>query len=187
MTHLKNDELVDAVEGLLAARRQAHLAECDTCRRRLAELSGVLGEAKQASVPEPSPLFWPHFSTRVRAAIDQEPLPDSPWPAWLRWQVLLPLGAAAMVILALMMAVPKQEPGDEGDVAALDDALSPSLAGDASWSAVVAVVGELDLDVASAAGVIAQGVAEQAVLELTAEEQQELTRLLKAELTRAKS
>ena len=49
------------------------------------------------------------------------------------------------------------------------------------------LVGDIDLETASAAGVIEPGVAEQAVLQLTAEEQQELTRLLKAELTRAKS
>ena len=52
---------------------------------------------------------------------------------------------------------------------------------------VTELVGEIDLDVASAAGVIEPGVAEAAVLQLTAEEQQELTRLLKAELQRAKS
>ena len=49
------------------------------------------------------------------------------------------------------------------------------------------LVGHIDLDTASAAGVIGPGVAEEAVLQLTAEEQQELTRLLKAELQRAKS
>ncbi len=52
---------------------------------------------------------------------------------------------------------------------------------------VTELVGDIDLDTASAAGVIEPGVAEQAVLQLTAEEQQELTRLLKAELQRAKS
>lgn len=49
------------------------------------------------------------------------------------------------------------------------------------------LVGDMDLDTATAAGVLAPGVAEQAVWQLTADEQQELTRLLKAELTRAKS
>ena len=48
------------------------------------------------------------------------------------------------------------------------------------------LVGEIDLDTASAAGVLEPGVADEAVLQLTAEEQQELTRLLKAELQRAK-
>ena len=46
------------------------------------------------------------------------------------------------------------------------------------------LVGDIDLDTAAAAGVVVEpGDAEQAVLQLTAEEQQELTRLLRAELT----
>ena len=106
MTHLTPDELIDALEGV---GHQAHLAECERCRRELAELSAVLSDAKQASVPEPSPLFWPHFSERVRTAIHRDAPPAGAWPSWLRWQVLLPLGAAAMIILGLMFSVP--EPG----------------------------------------------------------------------------
>ena len=46
----------------------------------------------------------------------------------------------------------------------------------------------MDWDTAVSAGLtVAPGAADQAVLELTAAEQQELTRLLQAELTRAKS
>ena len=56
-----------------------------------------------------------------------------------------------------------------------------------TWVMVTELVGDIDLDTASAAGVIEPGVAEEAVLHLTAEEQQELTRLLKVELQRAKS
>jgi len=56
------------------------------------------------------------------------------------------------------------------------------------WVMLADLVGDIDLDTASAAGVrLMPGDAEQAVLQLTAEEQQELTRLLKAELTRVKS
>jgi len=80
MTHLTSDELIDAMEGLLPAERQAHLAACDACRRELAELSSVLGEAKRVSVPEPSPLFWQHFSSRVRTAIAAVALPAGGWP-----------------------------------------------------------------------------------------------------------
>ena len=49
MTHLTSDELIDAMEGMLAAERQAHLATCEQCRHELAGLSSVLNEAKQAS------------------------------------------------------------------------------------------------------------------------------------------
>jgi hypothetical protein len=184
MTHLNPDELIDAIEGLLPSDRQEHFDTCEHCRRELADLSSVLSEAKQVSVPEPSPLFWQHFSQRVRTAIDQDVTPENSWPSWLRWQVLLPLGAVAMIILALMISVPKEDAGDSSEFALqTPEALqSPD-----SWAAIEDLVGELDVETASAAGVIEPGVAEQAVLELTADEQQELTRLLKAELTRAKS
>lgn len=188
MTHLTSDELIDAVEGLLAPERQAHLATCGQCQVALADLSSVLNEAKQASVPEPSPLFWPHFSERVRVAIDQDTAPGSNWPAWLRWQVLLPLGAVAMIILALLIAVPKER--DDASVSAALQAPEAPQAPEAldRWVMLTELVGDIDIETAAAAGVaVRPGAAEQAVLELTAEEQQELTRLLKAELTRAKS
>ena len=185
MTHLSPDEFIDAVEGMLAPERQAHLASCDVCQRELAGLSAVLSDAKQASVPEPSPLFWPHFSERVRTAIDQDAPDAGHWPSWMRWQVLAPLGVAAMIILGLMIAVPKQAPVDSVAVQAPEAA--EALQAPENWAMVTALVGTIDLDTASAAGVIEPGVAEQAVLHLTAEEQQELTRLLKAELQRAKS
>jgi hypothetical protein len=187
MTHLTPDELIDALEGV---GHHAHLAECERCRRELDDLAAVLADAHQGSVPEPSPLFWPHFSKRVRAAIDRDAQPADTWRSWLRWQVLLPLGAAAMIILALIVSVPRQNRG----AAALDapSALDAPAAPDApattdSWVVLADLVGEIDLDTATAAGVVAPGIADQAVLQLTADEQRELTRLLNAELTRAKS
>jgi len=181
MTHLTSDELIDAMEGVLEPERRAHLSTCVECQRQLDELASVLNDAKQASVPEPSPLFWNQFSTRVNEAIDRDTA--AAWPQWLRWQVLLPLGAIAMIILALMIAVPKE---DRSEDLALNDPPATEPASD-EWGTLVELVGDLDLETASAAGVIEPGVADQAVLHLTAEERQELTRLLQAELTRAKS
>ena len=187
MTHLTPDELIDALEDLGPFTHRSlgeggHLRTCEHCRRELAELSSVLADAKQVSVPEPSPLFWRHFSERVRTAIDEDAVPGNNWPAWLRWQVLLPLGAVAMIILSLMIAVPKEEPSESNEFA-----LRVPQPVD-SWVMLADLVGDLDLDTAAAAGVVVEpGDAEQAVLELTADEQQELRRLLKAELTRAKS
>jgi hypothetical protein len=186
MTHLTPDELIDAMEGLLAADRQAHLATCDECQGQLAGLSMTLSAAKQTSVPEPSPLFWRHFSERVGTAIDQGASAGTSWPSWMRWQILVPLGAVALIILGLVVAVPKPESRDSSQALQALQAPQASQAPD-TWVMVTELVGEIDLDVASAAGVIEPGVAEEAVLHLTAEEQLELTRLLKAELQRAKS
>jgi hypothetical protein len=193
MTHLTADELIDAMEadagngsteGVLPAERRVHLASCEYCRAQLDDLAGALNDAKQVSVPEPSPLFWNHFSQRVRVAIDQEPASGGIWPSWLRWQILLALGAAAMIILGLMMTMPIDQDASDELAAVESTPLEP--AGE-SWGAVEDLVGHLDIETAGAAGVIAPGVAELAVLELTPEEQQELTRLLQQELTRAKS
>lgn len=196
MNHLTEDELIDGVEGMLARDRQAHLATCDACHRGLAALASVLSETKQVAMPEPSPFFWNHFSERVRVAIDADANAASRWPEWLRWQVLAPLGAAAVIIAGLLLALPKEDRSstDAGRLAldapvALDapDAPDARVPSD-TWVMLANIVGDLDIDTASAAGVVVRpGVAEQAVLELTAEEQQELTRLLKAELMRAKS
>ena len=182
MTHLTSDELLDAMERVLAADRQAHLATCDECRAQVAGLSITLSEAKQTSVTEPSPLFWQHFSERVGTAIDHGAA-GANWPSWLRWQVLVPLGAVALVILGLLVSMPNPDVSDSP--LALRAPEAPQALD--NWAMVAELVGNIDLDTASAAGVIEPGVAEQAVLHLTVEEQQELTRLLKAELQRAKS
>jgi hypothetical protein len=180
MTHLTPDELIDAMEGILAPERRAHLATCDACRRQLEDLAGVLNEAKQSSIPEPSPLYWPQFSRRVNEAIDRGAREAR--PQWLRWQALLPLGAMAVIVLALVSTVPRQS---RVDSTALD--LSTPVVAEDTWASFAALVGDLDVDVAAAAGVIEPGTADAAVLHLTAEEQQELSRLLHLELSRAKS
>lgn len=182
MSHLTSDELIDAMEGILAPERQAHLAACPECRQQLDDLASVLTEAKQVSVPEPSAWFWQHFSARITETIDSGA--TGARPQWLRWQVLLQLGAVAMIILAVMLLAPAPE---RGESMAVTDSASVDAAPDDQWGTLVTLVGELDLDTASAVGVIAPGIAEQAVVHLTTEEQQELSRLLQAELTRAKS
>ncbi len=187
MSHLTSDELIDAMEGMLDASRRQHLDTCDECKRELAELSSVLREAREVSVPEPSPFFWQHFSERVRAAVDAEALPASKWPRWLRWPVFVPIGALALVLLALIVPVPRQAESPASQ--AVNDTATDDVAlADDRWVLVADLVGEMDWDTASAAGLVVKpGAAEQAVLELSPEEQQELTRLLRAELQRAKS
>lgn len=186
MKHLEPEELIDALDGTLAAERRAHLASCEVCRQELNGVSSALNDAKQASIPEPSPLFWNHLSERVRDAIDTESSQGAPWPSWLRWQMLAPVGALAMLLLTLMIAVPKH-PAPDAIVGETPASAEPSDASSDGWGVVADIVGDFDLETAAATGVIEPGTAELAVLSLTREEQQELTRLLEAELTRAKS
>ena len=194
MTHLTPNELIEALERRAASGRESgggggHLAECQQCQRELADLEAILSDAKQAGVPEPSPLFWSHFSGRVRTAIDSEVLPAHAWRSWLRWQVLVPFAAMAMIVLGLLISAPRQD-GEKR--ASAPTALEQPAVLDASttidsWVILADLVGDMDLDAVAADGVVTPGAAEQAAWHLTADEQQELTRLLKAELTRAKS
>lgn len=182
MTHLTSDELIDAMEEVLAAERRAHLDACPECRRQMDGLAGVLREARQAETPEPSPLFWQHLSANINAEIDKQLA--GAWPQWLRWQVLLPLGAVAMIILVLMASVPKNT---ERAGVVIGEPTAVAEPETDNWAAVANLVGEFDVDSAAEAGLIAPGVADEAVLQLTAEEQATLSRLLQEEMTRAKS
>ena len=205
MTHLTANELIDAMEGILETDRHAHLGTCEQCRRELADMSRVLREARAVDMPEPSPIFWQHFSQRVRTAIDGEALPSTGWAAgvpsaaaavgwkWLRWPVLLPLGAVALLVLALLLGAPAPVDPTASPVAVNEAAVSSATADDIAladdrWVLVADIVGEMDWETASAAGLVVEpGAAERAVLELSPDEQRELTRLLRAELQRAKS
>lgn len=186
MTHLTSDEFVDALDGGLEPSRQTHLDDCQPCRQQLTELAEVLGDAKSVAVPEPSPLYWEHLSQRVRTGIDAEPLPAGGWPDWLRWPVLVPIAALAMVLLTLTLAIPRQQP--VVPAVANNEAATLDEPADEGWVVVAELVGDMDWDTAISAGLTVEpGDADQAVLTLTAAEQQELMRLLQAELTRAKS
>ena len=184
MTHLTADELVDALDGVLEPSRTTHLEACEPCRQQLADLGAVLRDTRQVDVPEPSPLYWQHLSARVRTAIDAEAAPAGGWRHWLRWPVLAPIAALALIVMALAAAVPRHAAvtPDVAVNAAVDQPL------DDSFAMVADLVGDIDWDTAMSAGLtVGPGAADQAVLELTVAEQQELSRLLRAELTKAKS
>ncbi|HMJ87729.1 MAG TPA: hypothetical protein VK504_31355, partial [Vicinamibacterales bacterium] len=91
--HLQPDELIDLAEGTRAESSATHLAECAVCRLQLEELKAMLSTAADVDVPEPSPLFWDHFSARVRQAVDAEGAPRRSFWTWPR--VLIPATAVA--------------------------------------------------------------------------------------------
>ena len=190
MTHLTSDEMVDAVEGAPGSSGHRHLATCESCRREVDRLGGTLAAAREASIPEPSPLFWEHFSNRVRQAIADEPA-VRPWPLWLRWPVLVPLAALGLLVIALITAVPLTPRSTAPAIATIATPSSDPEADaaiDAAWAFILESVGPLDVDMAHEAGIVSgPGEAERAVLQLTDAEQVELVRLLQQELTRAGS
>ena len=195
MNHLSPDELIDAVEDALEPERRAHLDTCEICRREVAGLALVLNEARAIEAPEPSPMFWGHFSTRVRTAIESEPPSGRGWWPGLAgrrfgegwWLVLAPIGALALLVVALMPGLPRESAVAPPSVTVPSESRDLPV-GDEGWKLVADLVGDMDWDTADAAGVsVRPGVAEQAALDLSAQEQQELRRLLKAELERVKS
>ena len=111
MRHLHSDELIDIAEGTRPESLVPHLQSCDVCRLQLAEVRATMAAASEVDVPEPSPLFWDHFSGRVRAAIAAEGNPRrfgwlEGW-SWSRLALPLSVGACATLIIGtLLMARP---------------------------------------------------------------------------------
>ena len=166
MNHLTPDELLDAIEAAVPESRRAHLDACELCRREVMELATTLRDARVVDIPEPSPLFWDLFSHRVHQAVAAEtPASGSTWPSWLQWPVLAPLAAMALVVFALTNAVHVTR----------QDTISPGAVADSV------------VDADESWALVPLGAAEQAVLDLTDAEQQELLRLLEQELKGAGS
>ena len=113
MAHLKPARLVDLAEGVEAEQSVPHLAECDTCRRALAELRATIVAIETPRgpgsdvVPEPSPLFWDHLSARVHDAVAEEGRPARVgWlDRWLRPRVIAPVLAGALALVIVSLAV----------------------------------------------------------------------------------
>ena len=191
MTHLTSDALVDAVEGALSASDRAHLAGCAECEQRVHELRALLTDVHEASIPEPSPLFWHQLSARVRLAIDAEPATSaSDVTPWFRWPVLVPLGALGVLILALAVAIPRGVPTPSALAPPVRPAAAPEIdlsqIGEQEWAVLAELIGVVDIDEAREAGIaLNPGDAERAALALDADEQQELIRLMKAEMERS--
>ena len=70
--HLNAEQLVDIAEGAQAESSAPHLADCEACRARLHGLRAMMLAASGVAVPEPSPLFWDHLSSRVHDAVEAD-------------------------------------------------------------------------------------------------------------------
>lgn len=127
------------------------------------------------TVPEPSPLFWAHAARRVREALDLEPAPTPTWRRGLAWTAGA-MVATALAALLLVVRAPGPpagvdvQPSVGGEVAALDEA---------SWTFVASLGGDMDVEAAERAGLVATGeTTDRAVQALDADERAELASLL---------
>ena len=198
MRHLQSEELIDLAEGARPESSAVHLQTCDVCRHRLTDLRTAMAAAADVDVPEPSPLFWDHFSARVHDAIAAAGAP--PRSRWDRLALPLSIAACAAVIIAAVVSlrvgrtpgfVPSgsapvashTSPADEladADVAPFPDDPSLDLVAD-----LASQVAQADWDAAGAQGLEThEDTADKAVGQLSAGERRELQRLLKEELTR---
>lgn len=204
MTHLTPEEFTDLVDGVLPADRHGHLTGCPACRERADALRVTLQAAASNDVPEPSPLFWDHFSARVAEAIRREPRAAQGWARWMRTPAIAWASVAAAVVLVLAAVAWRQGGRDTaasaGQVPAVAHRQSPTAAvaekdlqiaaadaePDEAWALVRTVAEDVAWDDAHAAGITARpGAAEGLAVELSAEERAELARLLETELKRA--
>ena len=191
MKHLDDERLVEAAEGRLDGVETLHLEGCASCQAQVRELRAVLARVVTVEDPEPSPLFWEHFRSRVSDAIVPGPAPASA-SAGFRWLAAATSAVTiALIVLTMIGRGPGVEPVQE-DVASRAAAAShvdtDDMEADEAWALVRSVADDLDYDAAREAGVApASGALERAALELSPSEQSALVRLLEEEMKRTDS
>jgi hypothetical protein len=202
MRHCSPDELMDVVDGARAEASLPHLATCAECRQHLLEVGGVLAELREVPVPEPSALQLAQLSTRVRVAIASEMArPQASWWRRERWTWALPIAAVAVLALAVVVpglnrpappVVPLVQRA--GSVGERSSAAAPAVVQqdgdreareDPSLGLMFDLAAVIDLD-SDPAPVFAMGAGtlDEAVADLSADEQHELQRLLNEALAR---
>ena len=189
--HLQPEEFIDLAEGARAEASAPHLLACGACRQQLAELRAMMSAAADGHVPEPSPLFWDHFSARVHEAIAADGPPSAGWTLSWAWPRLLPIGVGALAIALLSLTLNRGRVEPERSPIAPQVAVSqageplldpPGGNDDSSLVLVAELTPDLDFDTAREAGLGAADTAEHAVTHMTGGELRELRRLLQEEL-----
>ena len=189
MTHLSNDELLTAAEG--GAENTSHLEACGACRARVNELRQVMQVAAAVDVPEPSPLFWNHFSDRVRNAVAAEPIPQpAAWRFNFGWAASV-AGALAIIVIGVAVTMRSAQPAHPVVPAAAVTMAGENLSSlneDATWALIGDLASQIDFEDASEAGLTTRpGSAEQALAQMSQEEQRQVVELLQLELQKSKS
>jgi hypothetical protein len=202
MTHLTDVEFVDLVDGTLAPARARHLDACETCRAKASAMRETLSRAADAEIPEPSPLFWEHFSARVQEGVRAGSVAPSGWFGWaqnatMKWAVSGALLTLLLVAVVWRASAPRPESSASGPVTTASstgpadpDAFDPDL--DEAWALVRTVADDVARDtpasdeiawdeVATEGFGVRPGAVEHAIVALTGDERSELLRLLEAE------
>lgn len=189
-THLSSQEFVDALDRNLAPSRHTHLAECTSCQGQLEELRSLLDAAADGgAVPEPSPLFWDHFRSRVRAAVEAEAASAAP-ASW--WRTLAGSrtfvavgGSIATVALAVAVYFGRPVPPAEGpamtaDLVEVTDA--PLSIDGEEWEFMASMMGSLEQNDIHEVLTPSRDAVDAAIETLSSDERDTFMRLLQAEL-----
>lgn len=94
--HVTDETLLDVLEGTADAESRRHAETCAACAERVEEARGGRVLAREAEVPEPSPLYWEAFRRNVERRIES----DATGRSW-RWAWLPVVAAVAAVLLAV--------------------------------------------------------------------------------------
>jgi hypothetical protein len=106
--HLSEPKLLDVAEGAGDPDERRHAGDCAACRVRVLELREGLARAREADVPEPSPLYWDSFRREVGRRIEAE---TAEGPArWSGVAALVALAACVALAFGLMRSMPSAAP-----------------------------------------------------------------------------
>ncbi len=216
-THLSRDVLIELAEAeaLRAEQRRAetvhgHMAVCGQCRRAFEDARAALLLARDVEIPEPSPLFWDHFSARVRDAVASGEAAHDARRAGVvpgGWRAVIVSACVVLVLVAIAFWRLGSGHGTAGGTAssartaavtpiseqagrvAAEPLAGPGESTDATWRLMSDAASNADLDTTIRAGGFAlqPGAAERAVLQMSPDEQREVVRLLRAEVERGEA
>ena len=189
MAHLTPDQLLDLADGTRTDSEFAHLQSCAVCARQLAGLRDVIRDAKDVTVPEPSPLFWDHLSARVRRAVAEDDRSAARPGYWWRWAAAV--AAVGALVFVIRPLVPLSTRGIPGTPSAVSADLTPrnnlrAFDDDPALALLADLSAGLDWEAAAEAGLVpARDAVDSVVFDLSDEERVELHRLLKEALAGA--
>ncbi len=174
-SHVPDGRLMDVLEGGGTPADRAHASRCDTCRTRLAEAAEVLAAIPDATVPEPSPLYWEALRSSVGRRLDETPSPSHRRflaPSLLAVAAVIagisilptpeaPVAPVAPTVVAAWIALPTQDEDAGFQVLQGLEASPSDLAGAGACLAVDACVAELSDDESRALADILRGEIEE--------------------------
>ena len=187
-THLSPQESVNALDGVLPESRQAHLKSCASCQTEVDGLRAMmvdLGDAED--VPEPSPLFWGHFQSRVQAAVQEEMVRPARVSWWSMVASVRGAVAAAATVAVVTIAVALSPGAPVAPVAPMEDA-QVSVADDAmaletaEWAFVSGMMDSFEPNDVREVPAPSTLAVDNAFASLTSGEREAFAKLLSAEL-----